>query len=153
MPLKDTDTPDGFYRHPMDYFESLTEEEQDRVFTKSGAWAIRNGADPITVVNARRGAYKTATLRPDGTYSPPRLRPVTIGTRRDGTPLQVYATVEGTSSRGAWGRRQSDLAKNGTDRYRRSQTLRLMPESVMTMTEHESSERIRELLQRYGYLY
>jgi hypothetical protein len=134
------------------YRTSMTEVEQDRVFTKSGAWAIRNGADPIKVVNARRGAYKTSTLRADGSYSRSRLRPVTIGVRPDGSPLQVYATLEGTTARGAWGRGRSELVKVGDERYRRSNTLRLMPESVMKMTTSESPERIRELLKRYGYI-
>jgi hypothetical protein len=152
MPLRDNETPEGFFQHPSDYFESMTEVEQDRVFTKSGAWAIRNGADPIKVVNARRGAYKTSTLRADGSYSRSRLRPVTIGVRPDGSPLQVYATLEGTTARGAWGRGRSELVKVGDERYRRSNTLRLMPESVMKMTTSESPERIRELLKRYGYI-
>lgn len=42
---------------PMAYFESLTEAEQDRIFTKSGAEAIRDGADINQVVNARQGLY------------------------------------------------------------------------------------------------
>jgi hypothetical protein len=40
--------------------------EQDRVFTKAGAEAIRAGADPVSVVSARRGArgidYSSAVL-------------------------------------------------------------------------------------------
>lgn len=40
---------------PAAYFESLSEAEQDRVFTKAGAEAIREGADIAQVVNARRG--------------------------------------------------------------------------------------------------
>lgn len=37
------------------YFESLNGAEQDRIFTKAGAEAIREGADIGQVVNARRG--------------------------------------------------------------------------------------------------
>lgn len=37
------------------YFESLSEAEQDRIFTRAGAQAIRDGADMNRVVNARRG--------------------------------------------------------------------------------------------------
>lgn len=40
---------------PERYFESLTDAEQDRIFTKAGADAIREGADIGQVVNARRG--------------------------------------------------------------------------------------------------
>lgn len=40
---------------PREYFDSLTETEQADIFTVDGAEAIRNGADPAQVVNARRG--------------------------------------------------------------------------------------------------
>lgn len=40
---------------PQAYFDSLTRAEQDRIFTASGAQAIRDGADIAQVVNARRG--------------------------------------------------------------------------------------------------
>ena len=153
MWLTEGEAPEGFFASTADYFDSLSEAEQDRVFTKSGAWAIRNGADPTKVVNARRGAYKVSPLRADGTYANARLRPITIGKRPDGSPLQVYATVEGTTARGAWGRSQRLDVKGSGDRYRRTSTLRLMPESIMSMSENANPERVRELLQRYGYLY
>lgn len=40
------------------YFNSLSAAEQDRLFTKAGAEAIRSGADLARVVNARRGMYE-----------------------------------------------------------------------------------------------
>ena len=40
---------------PSAYFDSLSLEEQNRVFTNAGARAIREGADMGRVVNARRG--------------------------------------------------------------------------------------------------
>ncbi len=46
---------------PRKYFASLSSAEQDRVFTKAGAEAIRAGADIAKVVNARRGMQE-ATL-------------------------------------------------------------------------------------------
>lgn len=151
MPLFDDETPDGFFRTPEDYFDALSEAEQERVFTKAGAEAIRLGADPAKVVNARRGAYKYAKKRPDGTYSAARLRPLQIGTSKDGKPLMVYATQEGTTARGAWGRNQALDVRRAEDRYRRTSTLRLMPEQIMQMAS--TPERARELLQRYGYLH
>lgn len=151
MPLFDDQTPEGFFRDSSDYFESLSESDQSRIFTKAGAEAIRLGADPAEVVNARRGMFTTAKKHPDGTFGPSRLRPVQIGRNADGSPLMVYATTEGTTTRGAFGRGRSDLTKAGTDRYRRSRTLRLMPEQIMSMAS--TPERARELLQRYGYLY
>lgn len=151
MWLYDGEVPDGFFASPDEYFESLTPAEQERVFTKSGAWAIREGASPISVVNARRGAYTTAKKHPDGTFGPSRLRPITIGKRPDGSPLQVYATTEGNTARGAWGRQQSLNVRRAGDRYRRTSSLRLMPEQIMTMSQ--SPEHARELLKKYGYLY
>jgi hypothetical protein len=41
---------------PMSHFNSLSEVEQNRQFTKAGAQAIREGADISRVVNARRKA-------------------------------------------------------------------------------------------------
>lgn len=51
------DSPDLTTR-PDRYFDSLTREEQDRIFTKAGAQAIRDGADIGQVVNARSGMRK-----------------------------------------------------------------------------------------------
>lgn len=137
MPLRDTDTPDGFFRSTDEYFESLPKAEQDRVFTKAGAEAIRAGADPMKVVNARRGANGISfNSRGTGRAAPGRLQPVTVGTRPDGTPIQVYATTEGTTRRGVYGRR--------TDK------VRLMPETIMQTAT--SPEHARELLAKYGYI-
>lgn len=150
MPLRDDETPEGMFRNAEDYFNALSPAEQTRVFTKAGAEAIRLGADPAKVVNARRGAYKTAAKRADGTYAPARLRPITIGRKADGSPLQVYATLEGTTARGSFGRAQNDLFKSNGERYRRTRTVRLMPEQIMSMSP--TPERARELLARYGYI-
>lgn len=73
------------------YFDSLPEVEQDRIFTKAGADAIRDGADINQVVNARRG-----------------MRPAQIAGR------DVLVTTEGTTraglaSRAATGRRGARL--------------------------------------------
>ena len=54
-------TPDDLTVNPRSYFDSLPEDQQDRVFTKSGAQAIRDGADIGQVVNARRGMASTVT--------------------------------------------------------------------------------------------
>lgn len=62
---------------PERYFESLTEDEQDRIFTKSGAEAIRLGADMGQVVNARRGMRKAQVAGRD-------VRVTTEGTTRRG---------------------------------------------------------------------
>lgn len=138
--------PDGMYGSPDDYFDSLGRDEQDRIFTKAGAEAIRKGADPIKVVNARRGAYGIGY----GTgYATPvtmsRLQPLTIGVKADGSPLQVYATTEGTTRRGQFGK------QNFTGEGRRTTTVRLMPEQILKMAG-DDPDRWVTLLRKYGYL-
>lgn len=74
---------------PRGYFDSLTEAQQDRIFTKAGAQAIRDGADIGQVVNARRGMQ---TMQQYG-------RNLLVST--EGT------TRHGAASRGRTGRRTS----------------------------------------------
>lgn len=50
---------------PDRIFESLTEAEQDKVFTKAGAAAIREGADIGRVVNARKGMRRAQVYGKD----------------------------------------------------------------------------------------
>lgn len=66
---------EGLVHDPYEYFHGLSEAEQDRVYTKAGAQAIRDGADLFQVVNSRRG------MKPGG-----------------------LVTTEGTSRRGNFGR-------------------------------------------------
>lgn len=49
--------PDDVRTDPEAAFRSMSREEQDKVFTTSGAAAIRDGADMGQVVNARSGMY------------------------------------------------------------------------------------------------
>jgi hypothetical protein len=112
----------GLATEPRQYFDSLTEAEQDRIFTKSGAEAIRLGADPAQVVNARRGM---------GTSQSGRI------TRRRGD----LVTFEGTGTRA--GRARMDLSESGG--------LRLMPESILERAGNDRAEAIR-LLKANGYV-
>jgi hypothetical protein len=151
QPIPDGEaSPDGLYDSPQQYFDSMSASEQERVFTKSGAFAVRNGADPVSVVNARRGALSGGGL----SGSPRRLVPTTIGRNADGSPLQVFLTNEGTSARGVFGasqRRQSLSSISAGGPTRRSTTTRLMPEQIQQMSGGDSA-RARELLAKYGYL-
>jgi len=144
------DLPEGMFATPDDYFQSLSPAERERVFTRAGAKAIELGADPAKVVNARRGYFGSA---PAGA-APRRLQPVTIGVRADGSALQVFATAEGTTARGAFGRSELAAGQQATreGRYRRTTSLRLMPETIMDMAG-DNPDRAVELLRRYGYLY
>ena len=134
-------TPDGLFDSPSAYFESLSEAEQDRVFTQAGAEAIRLGADPTAVVNARRGASRSS-MKPGAVYSPSRLQRSVIGQEKDGTPILGYVTVEGKTKRGTYGRAQRDL---GASRARP----RLMPESIISLTDDVQMRQV--LLRDAGY--
>lgn len=141
--------------NPQAFFDSLSKAEQDKRFTVAGAAAIRAGADPVAVVNARRGAYGIGygnrTSLPSVTRN--RLTPLTIGRKADGSPLQVYATVEGTTARGAFAKAEAQRTANAAlqGQYRRTTTVRLMPEQIMRMAGG-NADRARELLTRYGYI-
>lgn len=52
---KDKAAKQGWIANPMDRFNAMGEEEQDRIFGHADAQAIRDGADIYQVVNAHRG--------------------------------------------------------------------------------------------------
>lgn len=112
---------------PLEYFASIPEEEQDRIFTKAGAEAIRNGADINQVVNARRGMYTSRT-----------------GSR------QWKFTSEGTTRRGWWGRDQQAGSKYAGQRMRGSSRRRLMPEEIQRLAS-DKADYLR-MLRDYGFI-
>ena len=130
------DTGDDFRTDPRAYFDQLSRGEQDRVFTKAGAEAIRLGADIPQVVNARRG-MSTAQPRVRGAgddwTASGRLA------TRDVFGRQVATTTEGTTRFGVAGR-----AGRGGSRPR------LMPESILQIAEDR--EDALRLLQVHGYI-
>ena len=112
---------------PDAYFRSLTEAEQDKAFGKARAQAIRDGADMGQVVNSRSGVSTAQVFGRD-----------------------VRVTASGTTSRGAFGRAQRDLSKQRGERYRRSRTPRLTPESIYKLAK-DREDAIR-LLRFYAYI-
>lgn len=68
---------------PYEYFRSLSAEEQDKLFGKAEANAIRDGADIFQVINAQRGVQPGGLITKEGTSrrgnygagKPPRLTP------------------------------------------------------------------------------
>lgn len=143
VPIPGDTVPAGLFGTPGDYFDSLSTSEQERIFTKSGAESIRLGADPIRVVNARRGANRA---RMDGavTFKPSRIQTKMIGRKPDGTPIMGYVTTEGATKRGIYGRTQAGLG------WRRNVPPRLMPESIIELTDDPDMRRL--LLRDAGYL-
>lgn len=57
---------EGLIQDPYEYFRSLSAAEQDQIFTKAGAQAIRDGADMSRVVNARRGMTENGMFTTEG---------------------------------------------------------------------------------------
>lgn len=76
---------------PRDYFDSLDAAEQDRIFTQAGAEAIRLGADPAQVVNARRGM--TYAQDEVVTYSGMRRRDLDLSDSRSGVRLMPETII------------------------------------------------------------
>jgi hypothetical protein len=132
------DTSDDFRTDPEAYFGSLSEEEQDKAFTKAGARAIRDGANIGQVVNARRRAWGLApaagrlTAGEKAALRSGRLQ------RRTVFGQDVFVTAEGTSRRGIAGQRLG------------GQTPRLMPESIYELAK-DRDDAVR-LLRRFGYI-
>lgn len=152
VPVRGDAIPDGFIKTPGDYFDSLSLAEQDRVFTQAGAEAIRAGADPTAVVNGRRGANRK---RMDGvkTYTPSRIQRSVIGRDKDGQPILGYVTTDGTTRRGVYGRAQERLGSavaRGRGRYSTVTRPRLMPESIVDLTDDPDTRRL--LLRDAGYM-
>lgn len=81
-------TQEGLVADPYDYFQSLSEAEQDKHFGAASAQAIRDGADLFQVVNARRGMSYAGESK-DGT--------------RRGQQASSLFTREGTTKRAYWG--------------------------------------------------
>jgi hypothetical protein len=115
---------------PLELFNGMSVAEQDRVFTKAGADAIRLGAEPNLVVNARRGMSKAQSGR---------LTRVNVGGQ------QVFTTTEGTSKRGLAYQRLTDGATG-----RKRKVTRLMPESLIDLAK-DREDAIR-LLRLHGYI-
>lgn len=79
---------EGLIHDPYEYFKGLSEAEQNKLYTKGGAQAIRDGGDLFQVVNSQRGVSYAGVAK-DGTNR---------GLKRSLT------TTEGTTKRGNFGR-------------------------------------------------
>lgn len=143
-PVTSTDTGPKRFTSPEAYFQSLSEAEQNRVFTNAGAAAIRAGADPVKVVSARRGATKAYTTKDAGVRRLAQLQRTVIGNRADGTQILGYTTSESTTRRGAFAQ-QNRLVTGGNARR-----IRLMPETIIGLTDDVDLRRV--LLRDAGYL-
>lgn len=116
--------PDVPETDPKEYFDGMSRDEQDRVFTKPGAEAIRLGADMNQIVNARRGMYST----------------------RGG----LKATRAGATRRGIYGSSQTAFTKDG-GRYMVARAPRLMPEEIIRLSGGDRATAER-LLKQYKFI-
>jgi hypothetical protein len=114
------------------YFNGLSTAEQDRLFTKAGAQAIRDGASPASVVNARRGMYTA-----------------------DAYGRRVRATHDSVTRRGLWFQQerrraiQRGLVPRSGQGFR-LKSPRLLPEEIYRLAGSRS-EAIA-MLHRFGYM-
>lgn len=108
---------EGLITDPYAYFNDLPKADQDRLFTPSGAQAIRDGGDIYQVVNARRGIARGGRK----------------GGRRASDARRAW-TREGTTKRGAY------VKAGGTARYR------LTPEGIYSRasSREEALDLLRE---------
>jgi hypothetical protein len=120
---EDSDAPET---NPQKYFDKLSPAEQDRVFGKAGAEAIRAGADMGQIVNARLG-----------------ITTATVGGR------QVQVTTQGTSRKSYMATvRKAIDAERGTRSVKRP---RLMPEAINRIANGDR-DMARRLLISNGYI-
>jgi hypothetical protein len=150
--------PQGFHATPDDYFASLSPAEQDRVFTKAGAEAVRLGADPIQVVSGRRGStgisYGGGIRRQTRANSGRQMMQTRIGRNTDGSPVYGYVTNEGATRRGDFGRLNRNLGtaeqRLTGARYTSTNYQRLMPETIVGLTDDVALR--QTLLRDAGYM-
>jgi hypothetical protein len=114
------------------YFKGLSVSEQDRIFTRAGAQAVRDGASLSSVVNARRGMYTA-----------------------DSYGRRLAATRESTTRRGLWFQqeRQRAIQRGLVPRSGRGFQLkspRLLPEEIYRLAGNRSHA--IAMLHRFGYL-
>lgn len=136
------DTADDIRTDPKAYFNSLSEAEQNKQFTKAGAAAIRDGADISRVVNARRGAL--------GLSAPGRLTADEQKAMRHGNKdfghlkrTDVYGRPLSTTT-------EATTARSDVGRRLNGKVPRLMPESIYEIaTDRDDAVR---LLRRFGYI-
>ena len=69
VPAKGADAAksEGLIHDPYEYFNGLSGAKQDRLYTKAGAQAIRDGGDLFQVVNSRRGMKPGGLVTTEGT--------------------------------------------------------------------------------------
>ncbi len=116
----------------------MSTQEQDKVFTKAGARAIRDGADVARVVNARRGAAG--------------LTPASGGRLTEAEKKAARRGLErGRLQRTRVFGRDHFLTSEAVTKRGINRKIRLMPESIYEIAGDNRDEAIR-LLKVHGYI-
>lgn len=133
--------------NPATYFRGLSTEDQDRLFTKAGARAIRDsgvsGKTMNQVVNVRQGIETVTAFGKE-------VQITTVGT----TTRAVFGAYEvlpdGTMRR----RPDSELQKLPGNRYRTATAPRLLPDEIYRLSEEFGWDRAETLqqLRRFAYV-
>lgn len=89
----------GLVDDPYDLFRALPEEEQDRLYGRAAAQAIRDGADIFQVVNARRGITKTGKFTSEGTTRRGHAASLLKRGQRRATPELIYEWAGGSRAK------------------------------------------------------
>jgi hypothetical protein len=134
---------DDWATDPNTYFNSLSKANQDSLFTKAGAEAIRNGADVSQVVNARQGVTVATSFGQ-------RVNATTVGTTTRALFGGFDTLPDGTLRK----RSDADLQKLPGNRFRTARAPRLMPDEIFLQAERLGWDRTEVLrqLRRFGYI-
>lgn len=80
---------EGLVHDPYEYFQGLSKADQDRIYTKAGAQAIRDGSDIFQVVNSRRGMSASGLMTKEGITTRGNFG-ATTGRGKRMTPEAIY---------------------------------------------------------------
>ncbi|OZC80561.1 hypothetical protein CH274_15435 [Rhodococcus sp. 06-418-5] len=117
---------------PREAFDALSEEQQNKIYTRNGADAIRSGSDIGQVVNVRRGNAGLST-------GAGRI------TRTNVYGQDLFISTEGTTKRGFAGKLIRSRGQTPAT------SPRLMPEAIAEIAE--SREEYLRLLELNGYAF
>lgn len=138
---------DSWALNPSKYFRSLSTEEQDQVFGKASAQAIRDsGVRQATinqVVNARQGIQTATVFGRD-------VQITTVGTTRRALFGGYEVLPDGTLRQ----RSDAELKKVYGSKYRVARELRLLPDQIYRLSEEFGWDRAETLrqLRRFAYI-
>lgn len=137
--------------NPVTYFKSLSKSEQDRIFTKAGAQAIRDtGVREVAmnqIVNVRQGIQAVSAYGRD-------VQVTTVGTTKRALFGGYEIREDGTLRRRADSEYERRRGSRGTRSFRFAQAPRLLPDEIYRLAEEFGWDRAEVLrqLRRFAYV-